>query len=184
MITLLRPSPSGSVVIVRASAQIADKSQLHEIMITMSGTKNWLWRAVDPGGFVLDVRLHSRRNTGAAGRLMRKLVKRQGSVPCVVIADKLRSYKGAKREVMPIVEPRTHKGRKSRSENSHQPTRRREREMKRFKSFCFLQLILGIHHPAINVLHLGRQRTKPNDFSAVKSLAMQTCREIAHFEVA
>ena len=67
----------------------------------MLGKKRRLWRAVDQDGFVLDVLLLSRRNAIAAKRLMRKLLKRQGSVPRVMITDKLRSYRAAKREIMP-----------------------------------------------------------------------------------
>ena len=89
----------------------------------MRGKKRWLWRAVDQNGFVLDVLVQSRLDTKAAKRLMRKLLKRQGSAPRVMITDKLRSYGAAKREVMPGVEHRSHKGLNNRAENSHQPTR-------------------------------------------------------------
>src|SRR4051812_14066045 len=70
----------------------------------------------------------------AAKRLLRKLLKRQCRAPRVMITDKLKSYGAAKKEIMPGVEHRQHKGLNNRAENSHQPTRRRERQMKRFKS--------------------------------------------------
>lgn len=76
----------------RSTGQFADKWHLDEVVITMRGKKHWLWRAVDQDGFVIDVLVQSRRNTTAAMRLMRKLLKRQGSVPRVMITDKLRSY--------------------------------------------------------------------------------------------
>lgn len=76
----------------------------------------------------------SRRNAKAVKRLMRKLLKGQGRAPRVIITDKLRSYDAAKREIMPGVEHRSYKGLNNRAENSHQPIRRRERIMKRFKS--------------------------------------------------
>ena len=101
---------------------------------TIGGKKQWLWRAVDQEGFVLDVLVQSRRNTKAAKHLMRKLLKGQGHSPRVMITDKLRSYGAAKREIMPGVEHRSHKGLNNRAENSHQSTRRRERIMKGFKS--------------------------------------------------
>src|ERR687889_953100 len=111
-----------------------DKWHLDEVAIKIAGKKHWLWRAVDQDGIVLDVLIQSRRDKRAAKRLLRKLLKRQCRVPRVMITDKLPSYGAAKREVMPGVEHRQHKGLNNRAENSHQPTRRRERQMKRFKS--------------------------------------------------
>src|SRR3712207_1464633 len=83
---------------------------------------------------MFDVLVQSRRDKRAAKRLLRKLLKRQCRTPRVMVTDKLPSYGAAKREVMPGVEHRQHKGLNNRAENSHQPTRRRERQMKRFKS--------------------------------------------------
>ena len=97
------------------------------IIITITGKKHWLWRAVDQEGFVLDVLVQSRRDKKAAKRLFRKLLKKRGRAPRVLITDKLKSYAAAKREIMPGVEHRQHKGLNNRAENSHQPTRRRER---------------------------------------------------------
>src|SRR5437016_1460497 len=86
------------------------------------------------GRLVLDVLVQSRHDARAAKRLMRKLLKSQGCAPRAMITDKLRSYGAAKREIMPGVEHRSHKGLNNREENSYQPIRRRERIMKRFKS--------------------------------------------------
>src|ERR1700740_3481682 len=105
---------------------------LGELVISFAGKKHWLWRAVDQDGFVLDVLVQSRRDKEAAKRLFRTLLKKQGQAPRVLITDKLRSYAAAKREIMPGVEHRPHKGLMW-TENSHQLTRRRERIMKRFK---------------------------------------------------
>src|SRR4051812_40737188 len=103
-----------------------------EVCLMIGGQKHWLWRAVDQDGIVLDVLVQSRRDKQAAKRLLRKLLKKQGRAPRVMITDKLASYSAAKDEVMPSVEHRRHKGLNNRAENSHQPTRRRERQMKRF----------------------------------------------------
>jgi putative transposase len=78
---------------------------------------------VDQDGFVLDVLVQSGRNAKAAQRLMRKLLKKQGCTLRVMITDKLRSYAAAKRQLMPGVEHRRHKGLNTRAENSHQPIR-------------------------------------------------------------
>src|SRR6516164_145279 len=81
---------------------------------------------VDQTGMVLDVLVQRRRDKQAAKRLLRKLLKKQTRPPRVMITDKLASYGAAKREVMPGIEHRQHKGLNNRAENSHQPTRRRE----------------------------------------------------------
>ena len=111
-----------------------DKWHLDEVVLKIAGKKHWLWRAVDQDGVVLDILVQSRRDKQAAKRLLRKLLKRQMRPPRVMITDKLASYGAAKTEMMPGVEHRRHKGLNNRAENSHQPTRRRERQMKRFKS--------------------------------------------------
>jgi putative transposase len=79
-------------------------------VISIPGKKYWLWRAVDQDGFVLDVLVQSRRDKKAAKRPLRKLLKKQGRAPRVLVADKLKSYAAAKREIMPGVEHRQHKG--------------------------------------------------------------------------
>src|SRR3954447_3598040 len=118
----------------RRLPRAGEKWHLDEVVIKIAGVKHWLWRAVDQTGMVLDVLAQSRRDKRAAKRLLRKLLKKQMRPPRVMITDKLASYGAAKREIMPRVEHRQHKGLNNRAENSHQPTRRRERQMKRFKS--------------------------------------------------
>ena len=132
-----------------------DKWHLDEVVLTIAGVKQWLWRAVDQNGMVSDILVQSRRDTRAAKRLLCKLMKRQCRTPRVMITDKLASYGAAKREVMPAVEHRKHKGLNNRAENSHQPTRRRERQMKRFKSPGQAQRFLSAHN-VINNLFLLR----------------------------
>ncbi len=133
-----------------------DKWHLDEIVLKIAGVTHWLWRAVDQRGIVLDVLVQSRRDKRAAKRLLRKLLKRQGRAPRVMITDKLASYSAAKGELMPSVEHRRHKGLNNMAENSHQPTRRRERQMKRFKSPGQAQRFLSAHDPINNLFHLRR----------------------------
>src|SRR3954465_2017776 len=140
-----------------------DKWHLDEVVISIAGRKHWLWRAVDQHGIVLDVLVQSRRNAKAAKRLLRKLLKKQGTAPRVMITDKLASYAAAKRTVMPGVEHRQHKGLNNRAENSHQPTRRRERIMKRFKSPRQLQRFLSTQDQIANVFS-----RRPNQDTAAK----------------
>src|SRR5215212_7760314 len=133
-----------------------DKWHLDEVCLMIGGTKHWLWRAVDQDGVVLDLLVQSRRDKRAARRLLRKLLKRQMRPPRVLITDKLASYGAARRELVPGVEHRQHRGLNNRAENSHQPTRRRERQMKRFKSAGQAQQFLSAHDPIHNLFHLRR----------------------------
>jgi putative transposase len=114
--------------------QPGDKWHLDEVFIKINGEQKYLWRAVDADGNVLDILVQGRRNKAAARRFFRRLLKTTRTVPRVIVTDKLRSYSAAHREVMPSVEHRSHKGLNNRAENSHQPTRQRERTMKGFRS--------------------------------------------------
>jgi len=100
-------------------------------------------RAIDADGNVLDILAQSRRDTAAARRFFRNLLKNTQSVPWVIVTGKIRSYGAAHREVMPSVEHRAHKGLNNRAENSHQPTRQRERAMKGFRSADAAQRFLS-----------------------------------------
>src|SRR5881394_4045358 len=117
------------------------------MVLTIRGQKHDLWRAVDQHGHVLDILVQSRRNKQAAKKFFRKLLKGCQYVPRVLITDKLASYAAAKKEVLPSVEHRQHKRLNNRAENSHQPTRQRERVMRRFKSAGHAQRFLAAHGP-------------------------------------
>lgn len=155
-----------------------DKWHLDEVVITIAGRRHWLWRAVDQDGIVLDVLVQIRRDKRAARRLLRKLLKRQGRAPRVMITDKLASYGAAKREVMPGVEHRRHKGLNNRAENSHQPTRRRERQMKRFKSAGHAQRFLSAHDQINNLFHLRRDHVTATEYRTVRTQAFTIWDEI------
>ena len=155
-----------------------DKWHMDEVVITISGVKHWLWRAVDQTGTVLDILVQSRRDTQAAKRLLRKLLKRQCRPPRVMITDKLASYGSAKREVMPSVEHRKHKGLNNRAENSHQPTRQRERQMKRFKSPGQAQRFLSAHDGINNLFHLRRHQLPATQYRADRTQTFQVWAEV------
>ncbi|MFF3934102.1 IS6 family transposase [Streptomyces hirsutus] len=120
-----------------------DKWHLDEVFVKINGELKYLWRAVDQNGNVLDILVQNRRDKVAARRFFRRLLKGIGAVPRVVVTDKLRSYSAAHREVMPSVEHRPHKGLNNRAENSHQPTRQRERAMKGLRSVGAAQRFLA-----------------------------------------
>ena len=116
-----------------------DTWHLDELFVKIQGRQQYLRRAVDEDGDMLDILVQSRRNKRAAQRFFRKLLKRQGREPRRLITDKLRSYSAAHRNVMPSVIHSTRRYDNNRAEVSHQPTRQRERQMRRFKSAAHLQ---------------------------------------------
>jgi putative transposase len=155
-----------------------DKWHLDEVAIKIAGKKHWVWRAVDQDGIVLDILVQSRRDKRAAKRLLRKLLKRQCRAPRVLITDKLASYGAAKKEIAPGVEHRQHKGLNNRAENSHQPTRRRERQMKQFKSAGQTQRFLSAHDQINNLFHLRRDHVPVSEYRAARTRAFQTWAEV------
>ena len=156
-----------------------DKWHLDEVVLTIAGVKHWLWRAVDQTGTVLDIPLQSQRDTHAAKRLLRLLLKRQCRAPRVMITDKLRSYAAAKRAVMPSVEHRKHKGLNNRAENAHQLTRRRERRMKRFTSPGQAQRFLSAHDGISNLFQLRRHQMPAAQYRAARTEAFGVWTEIS-----
>ena len=109
---------------------------LDGMAVRIGGMQMYLWRAVDDEGEVLDVLVQRRRNKAAAGKLMRKLLKKQGFAPSVVVTDKLRSYSSAFRDIGLSARHEQGLRKNNRAENSHLPVRRRERKIQRFKSSC------------------------------------------------
>ena len=127
----------------RRQPRPGDKWHLDEMFVKINGITGYLWRAVDQHGNVLDVLVQSRRNAKAAKRFFRKLLKGLRYVPRVLVTDKLASYGVAHRELMAVGGHRRSRYLNNRAENSHQPTRQRERAMKRFKSLRHAQRFLS-----------------------------------------
>jgi len=111
-----------------------DRWHLDEVYLSINGKHQYLWRAVDQDGEVLDILVQPRRNKKAAKKFFRKLLKGLQYAPRAIITDKLGSYAAAKAELLPDVEHIQDKRSNNRAENSHQPTRERERRMRGFKS--------------------------------------------------
>jgi putative transposase len=154
----------------RRKPRPGDKWHLDEVFINVNGKRQYLWRAVDQQGNVLDILVQSRRDATAAERFFRKLIKKFTYTPRVLITDKLRSYGVAHRALMPSVEHRRSKYLNNRAENSHQPTRQRERAMKRFRSpgsaQRFLSAFSGISphfRPGRHKLTAAEYRTEMHD---------------------
>ena len=129
---------------------------MDEVFLKINGRLHYLWRAVDQDGDVLDILVQSRRDKKAAKKFFRKLLKGLRYVPRVIITDKLKSYHAAKQELMPSVEHRQDKWQNNRAENSHQPTRLRERVMRRFKSAGHAQRFLSAFGIITSHFRVGR----------------------------
>jgi putative transposase len=129
----------------RRRPQPGDKWPLDEVFLAIKGQRYYLWRAVDQEGTVLDILVQRRRDKQAAKRFFRKLLKGCQYVPRVIVTDKLGSYGAAKREILPGTEHRQHRYLNNRAENSHQPTRQRERLMQGFKSPGQVQRLLAAY---------------------------------------
>ena len=126
------------------------------MVVRIAGNRMYLWRAVDHEGEVLDMLVQRRRDTRAALRLMRKLLKKQGFAPKLLVTDKLRSYACAFRCLRLACPHEQGLRQNNRAENSHQPVRRREHKMQRFKSARSAQRFLSMHAAVHNTFNLQR----------------------------
>jgi putative transposase len=126
------------------------------MVVRVAGERMYLWRAVDHEGEVLDMLVQRRRNCRAALRLMRKLLKKQGFAPKLLVTDKLRSYAAAFRRLRLTCPHEQGLRKNNRAENSHQAVRRRERKMQRFKSARSAQRFLNMHAAVYNTFNLQR----------------------------
>ncbi len=148
--------PTYARTLRRRRGRLGDTWYLDEVFVTIQGRRQYLWRAVDQDGDLLDILVQSRRDRRAAVRFFRKVLKRQGRLPRRLITDKLRSYSAAHRTVMPSVPHSTRQYENNRAEVSHQPTRQRERQMRRFKSVGHAQHFLSVHGLVQNLFRTGR----------------------------
>jgi putative transposase len=151
---------------------------LDEVFIKMNGKTFYLWRAVDVDGMVLDILVQERRNQAAAEALLRRLVESYPDQPRVAITDKLASYAPAIRQVPPGTIHRKHKGLNNRAENSHQPTRQRERAMRRFKSPDQAQRFLERFGPIREHFCPGRHRLSGRDHRAILTTRFATWHDV------
>lgn len=134
----------------------SDRWHLDEMVVRIAGKRMYLWRAVDHESEVLDMLVQRRRDKRAALRLMRKLLRKQGFVPKLLVTDKLGSYGAAFRQLRLTCAHEQGLRKNNRAENSHQPVRRRERKMQRFKSARSAQRFLSIYAAVHNTFNLQR----------------------------
>lgn len=149
-----------------------DKWHLDEVVVTISGEKYWLWRAVDANGDVLDILVQKQRNAKAAKRFLRRLIDRFGA-PRVVITDKLRSYIKPIRDLASRADHRAHKGLNNRIEGSHRPARKREKIMGRFKSPRQAQRFLSAHDQINTIFRARRYQLSSTSYRHARSDAFE-----------
>lgn len=162
----------------RRRAKTGDKWHLDEVFLKTNGKSSYLWRVVDQNGNVLDILVQSRRNKVAAKKFYRKLLTGCTYVPRVLITDKLGSYEAAKKEVMASVEHRRHKRLNNRAENSHQPTRQRERTMRGFKSPGHAQRFLSAFGPIREYFCSRRHRFCAAEYYRERARRFQVWNEV------
>jgi putative transposase len=144
-----------------------------QVFIRIQGVQHYLWRAVDQDGVVLDLLVQPRRDAKAAKRFFRRLLKGLQYVPRVIVTDKLRSYGVAHRQLLPKIEHRQSRYLNNRAENSHRPTRRRERQMQRFKSPQQAQDFLSSHAYIHGHFHPRRHLMTSNSYRAIRTEAFK-----------
>ena len=154
-----------------------DKWHLDEVFIRIQGVQHYLWRAVDQNGVVLDVLVQKRRDGKAARRFFRRLLKGLQYEPRVIVTDRLKSYGVAQRGLLPKVEHRQSRYLNNRAENSHRPTRRRERQMQRFKSPEQAQDFLFAHAFIHGHFHPRRHKMSANVYRSIRSEAFKVWQQ-------
>ena len=151
-----RFGPKYARCLKRRHQGFGDTFYIDEVFVKIDGRQHYLWRAVDQDGDVVDVFMQRRRDSKAAKRFFKRLLKNNCGEPRKIVTDKLRSYGVACRELIPDTTHDTSQYANNRAELSHQPTRVRERIMRRFKSMRQAQRFLTTHAAVYNCFNLGR----------------------------
>lgn len=150
---------------------------LDEVFVKINGETHYLWRAVDHEGEVLEVFATKRRDRKAALHFLKKAVKRYG-LPNTIVTDRLGSYRAAMKVIGNASSQECRRWRNNRAENSHQPFRRRERAMARFRGFKTLQKFAAVHASIQNHFNHQRHLTSRADFKISRSAALTEWRNL------
>jgi putative transposase len=162
----------------RRRPKLGDQWHLDEVFLTINGERHYLWRAVDQDSHVLDILVQHRRDKVAAKKFFRKLLKGCRYIPRVIVTDTLKSDDAAKREILPGVEHRQHRYLNNRAENSHPPTRQRERRMQGCKSPGHAQRFLSTYGPTSQHFRLRRHRLPAPAYRQELAQRCQSWQEI------
>ena len=147
---------------------------IDEVFVKIQGKQHYLWRAVDQDGEAVDVFLQARRDGKAATRFFKRLLKAHGGAPRKMVTDKLGSYGVAHRGLHLDSIHDTSRYANNRAELSHQPTRVRERGMRRFKSTYQAQRFLSAHAAVYNLFNLGRHLTSARHYRLFRQRAFMS----------
>ena len=162
----------------REQGRLGDIWYLDELSVRINGQQQYLWRAVDQDGDVIDILLQPHHDQRAAERFLRRLVRGQGKEPFRIVTDRLRSYSAAKRRVLPEVSHEIQQYANNRAEVSHQPTRMRERQMRRFKSSRQAQRFLSVHGVVQNLFRVGRHLLRSTNHRLLRSRSFAVWRKV------
>jgi len=170
----------------RRGTCFTDKWHIDEVRMVIKGEIFWLWKLVDSLGEEIEILLQKRRNAKVAIRFLKKALHRVGFSPRVLISDKLRSYKKAKKSILKSTEHRSHKRLNNRAENSHQPTREKERQMRGFKAPASAQRFLSSMGAIMNLLKVGRYKHSAQEYRKRLKEALSIFDEIvnSHYQSA
>jgi putative transposase len=170
--------PEYTRTLKKRGGRLGDDWYLDEVFIKVQGELHYLWRAVDQDGDTIDILVQSRRNKQAAKRFFRKLLKGQCASPRRMITNKLKSYSAAHREVMPSVMQSSEQYENNRAEVSHEPTRQRERQMRRLKTAGQAQRFLTVHGAVGNLFRLGRHVIRATHYREFRSGAFSQWHQV------
>ena len=173
-----RFGPKFATSLRRKHRGYGDTFFIDEVFVKIDGKQHYLWRAVDQDGEVIDVYLQKRRDGAAAKRFFKRLLKKHHDEPRKIVTDKLRSYSVAHRELIPDSIHDTSQYANNRAELSHQPTRVRERVMRRFKSVVRAQRFLGVHSVVYNLFNLGRHLISANHYRLFRMRAFASWKSV------
>ncbi len=151
---------------------------IDEVFIKINGVQHYLWRAVDQDGDVVDVFLQEKRDSRAAKRFFNRLIKSNQGNPRKIVTDKLGSYRVAHRDLIPDTVHDTSQYANNKAELSHQPTRVRERGMRKFKSMAQAQRFLSAHAEVYNLFNLGRHLLSAKNYRMFRDRAFASWEKI------
>ena len=161
----------------RRYGRYGDTWHVVEVFVRIHGKQHYLYRAIDQDGDVIDILVQTRRDTNAAVRFFRKLMRGQGGGPRRLVTDKLKSYPAARRRVIPDVVHIIDRYANNRIEVSHESTRQRERLMRRFKSVSQAQRFLSVHGVVSNLFGLGRHLLRAKNYRIFRMRAFVRWQE-------
>jgi putative transposase len=170
--------PTYARALKKRQGRLGDTWYLDEMFIKIRGELRYLWRAVDQDGDTIDILVQKRRIKESAKRFFRKLLKSLCVPPWRMVTDKLKSYSAAHREMLPSVTHSTKQYENNRAELSHEPTRQRERQMRRFKSMGQAQRFLTVHGAVGNLFRLGRHLIRATHYREFRAKALSEWQQV------